>query len=134
MLSHAKDAIAALILLPLLAACAAPAREPIRSHRGEAAIGEELRLGAHTIKPVAILEDSRCPATLHCIWAGQLRVALTWLLPGGAAHPIEISLGQSASLAGGRLLLETASPDPEEGEPIAPERYRMRFVFIPDMP
>ena len=26
------------------------------------------------VRPLAVLEDSRCPATVHCVWAGRLRV------------------------------------------------------------
>ena len=38
-----------------------------------AALGGTAAVGEITVRPVELLEDSRCPAQVQCIWAGQVR-------------------------------------------------------------
>lgn len=47
--------------------------------RGEgvvaAGIGETANLGGGlTVRPLDVIEDSRCPANVTCVWAGRLRL------------------------------------------------------------
>ena len=63
----------ALPLFLALAACAtvpppAPPPGPV------APIGEPARVGGLVIRPLALLEDSRCPASVQCVWAGRVRI------------------------------------------------------------
>ena len=38
------------------------------------AIGKTIQLKNHTVKFVEVLEDSRCPEYVNCIWAGRARI------------------------------------------------------------
>lgn len=76
--------------LPLLAACSTVAGQ---GHA--AAIGQsfELRPGnsvavadAGTLRYDALVNDSRCPPDVQCIWAGDAEVAFTWTPRSGAAE------------------------------------------------
>src|SRR3546814_2440709 len=31
------------------------------------------------VQPVAVVEDSRCPMNVRCVWAGRVRVKMLWL-------------------------------------------------------
>lgn len=38
------------------------------------AIGKSMQLGDYTIKFVEVIEDSRCPSDVTCVWAGEAKV------------------------------------------------------------
>lgn len=64
--------------------------------------------GGYTLTPVKIVEDSRCPANVQCIWAGRLVVVVR--VDSQVAEPkardIEIQLGQGTVLGGYNITLE----------------------------
>jgi len=39
-----------------------------------ARLGEEVAVGDVRVRPLAVLEDSRCPIDVECVWAGRIRV------------------------------------------------------------
>src|SRR5262245_3093654 len=106
----------------LLAACAAPAgpvvadpapalplaqqiRADMARLEGElradgvvaAKIGETADLGGGlVVRPLAIIEDSRCPSNVQCIWAGRLRVRANV-----SGDDVELTLGEPAQTAHG---------------------------------
>ena len=116
-----------LILLLALAGCAtAP---PLSDETVTARLGEEVRLGALRIRPVAVLEDSRCPADVTCVWAGRIRVRVA---VSGAGEPV-FELNQPVALPGGaHLSLVAVAPprwnSPPPGvDPNAPQRFGFRL-------
>jgi hypothetical protein len=122
------------ILMPLLlAACVAPAAAPEpqndevrRYNEGveaqfaapgvvTARLGQTVRLGAAGVRPIAVVEDSRCPHDVECVWAGRLRLRVS--LSGVAGEP-ELTLGQAFALpGGGTLTLVAAAPAPWHDPP-----------------
>lgn len=40
------------------------------------AIGKTIQLKNHSIKFIEVLEDSRCPEYVNCIWAGRAKVSV----------------------------------------------------------
>ena len=63
-------------------------------------LGEEVRLGGEegiAVEFSSVLEDSRCPANVVCIWAGRATVAISLTtLADGATETVELALGDTA--------------------------------------
>jgi hypothetical protein len=104
------------------AANAAPALD-----RAVARIGETVRVHGIRVTPLRVLEDSRCPRTVRCIWAGRVRLAAR---VAGATR--ELTLGQPVPVSGGRLLLAGIAPErTRTGHGMPPRAYRFGFEFAP---
>lgn len=145
--------IRAIPLLLALAACVAPApdapppgeprSEEVRRYNESVAaafaapgvmrarLGETARLGDISVRPLAVVEDSRCPHDVQCVWAGRLRLRVS--ISGVAGEP-ELTLGQGFALPrGGTLTLVAAAPAPWHNPPAGIERGPAnRFGFRRD--
>lgn len=73
----------------------APTTTPAPNAPSPAGTGDLLQLGlgqsaeigpATTLRFDRIVSDSRCPADVQCVWAGEVRVALTLKSPAGSAE------------------------------------------------
>ena len=120
----------AAIAMLALAACAGPplAAEFAAPGVVTAGIGGTARLGDVTVRPIAVLEDSRCPRDVTCVWAGRLRLsAAVSAVPGTS----ELVLGQRFALpGGGAIVLVAATPEPRHAPPPGIDlRARSRFGF-----
>lgn len=79
--------------------------------RGEgivaAGIGETADLGGGlNVRPIEVLEDSRCPADVTCVWAGRLR-----LRASVSGEVIELIQGEaSAATRHGAVVLAVVKP------------------------
>ncbi len=99
------------------------------------ALGQTANAGGPIIKPLMILEDSRCPINARCVRAGDVRVLVMWVRPNSksaAGNPkIEVSLTQPAQIADGQLSLVNVSPGREagSGKSLKPSDYRFSFKF-----
>jgi len=80
------------------------------------------------VTPLAVLEDSRCPSNVQCVWAGRLRVSVRIEL-GSGSETRELTKGEPAQVADGALELVEGTPYPKSDETIAPEDYRFGFKF-----
>ena len=94
-----------------------------------ARLNEEVQIGDLRVKPLAVLEDSRCPVDVTCIWAGRVRLRVA---VSGAGEPV-MEIGQPVAVAGGRRLtlvavapLNWAHP-PAGTDPNAPKRFAFRL-------
>jgi len=88
-------------------------------------LGGIARLGDVEVRPLAILEDSRCPGDVVCIWAGRVRVRVT--ISGVPGEP-EMEIGEPVALPGGGAILLTAvAPHPSHR---SPSPAPARFAFI----
>jgi hypothetical protein len=107
-----------LLVLLALARCA-PA-PPLSAEAGTvtARLGEEVRLGNLRIRPVAVLEDSRCPADVTCVWAGRIRVRVA---VSGAGEPV-MELNQLVAVPGGSLSLVAVAPPKRHSPPPGVDR------------
>ena len=107
--------------------------------QGQAPAEVTLRVGETTfvenieIRFGGVLEDSRCPSDVACVWAGNAQAALGVGPPRGTQGPTERVLlnttegGQSGEAWGLRVTLVDLTPAPKSTQPIAPEDYRIRL-------
>jgi len=92
-----------------------------------AGLNETADLGSGlTVRPLSVIEDSRCPADVECVWAGRLR-----LRANVSGQDLEMTLGEPTQTAHGAVTLAVAKPAPfahwptEEIGP--PPAYRFGF-------
>jgi len=101
------------------AALAAPGVVAVRLNE-TANLGEGLR-----VRPLEVLEDSRCPQNARCVWAGRLRVRVA--VEGAGER--EVILGEAATATPrGSFALVALSPGPWTDWP-AERRPPYRFGF-----
>lgn len=105
-------------------AAEAPFRAPgaVTAH-----LNEEVQIGDLRVKPLAVVEDSRCPLDVTCVWAGRLRLRVA---VSGAGEPV-MEVGQPVTVAGGRRLTLTGAYPPNWAHPpagIDPHEPK-RFAF-----
>ena len=97
-----------------------------------ARIGQTALLEGVQVTPTRLVEDSRCPPLVRCIWAGRLRIEATILIQGGSEElRQEMTLGQAVSLPEGRLMLSAVEPAPAAGKALKPAAYRFVFSLVP---
>ena len=95
-----------------------------------ARLGQEVRIGDVHVRPVAVLEDSRCPIDVDCVWAGRIRVRVA---VRGAGEPV-MELDRPVPVPGGeRLILVAVAPPrwsrpPQGVDPNAPQRFAFRLT------
>jgi hypothetical protein len=90
-----------------------------------AAFGQTVRINQLALRPIAIVQDSRCPANANCVWAGQLIVDFRT----GRRGSIRLEQGKPLAVAGGRLTLVGATPQAIAGRKIPPQAYRFQLRF-----
>ncbi|MEO5972183.1 MAG: hypothetical protein ABIP91_02315 [Sphingomicrobium sp.] len=117
----------AAFLFIALSSCTTVAAAPPSSM---AAIGQTATVGPFAVRPIAVVEDSRCPADVQCVWAGRLRL-LTEFDHNGGAETLrrEMVLGTPVPLPEGSVTLSEARPAPIAGQRIEPRAYRFTFTF-----
>lgn len=122
--------LAAMAMLALLAGCAAPAATAAAPAGAvEARLGQTVRLGDLSVRPIAVLEDSRCPSGVQCVWAGRLRIRAAV----SGVGETELMLGQPFALPSGTLTLVAAAPAPSHRPPPGVETGpATRFAFRRD--
>ena len=118
---------------PLLAllALAACATVPPTSAGPTAAIGETATIGGLRVRPVELLEDSRCPALVQCVWAGQVRVLVDVTRGDGAHQQRELTLGKPQNIDWGMLTLVDVQPPRLAPGTTDPRAYRFTFTLAP---
>ena len=76
----------------------------------------------------AVVEDSRCPVGVVCVWEGNARVRLAVQHRGEEPIPVELDTSTrptpAAGVAGYRIELERVEPDPKPQGEVPRERYR----------
>ena len=79
-----------------------------------------------TITPQAVVEDSRCPEGVQCIWAGRAVIrAKLESVEGSITETFEI--GQTVTFGSQTIKFEALTPAPAQGKEIPDSSYR--FVF-----
>lgn len=82
-----------------------PADQPGHAYGG---LDETIRLGDLTVKPLEVIEDSRCPVDVLCAWSGRLMMRAE---VSGVAGPATISSLEPLALPGrGSLVLASVWP------------------------
>lgn len=93
-----------------------------------ARFSETVQVDGPQVTPVGLLEDSRCPKDVQCVWAGQVRISAKVHL-GSGTETHELTLGQPIQVADGKLTLVEVQPEAISGRNIYPEEYRFGFTF-----
>jgi hypothetical protein len=110
----------------LLTACATTSMP--RADGSDVALGQEAMVDGPVVKPVAVLEDSRCPMNARCVWAGQVRLKMLWVRSQGEKE-FELTLGEPKQLADGAITLISVRPDKRTDAVLKPSDYRFSFTF-----
>jgi hypothetical protein len=120
-----------------LAACASvgpgapypPPPPPVMSGSASATIGfgGQAMLNGLGIRPLAVIEDSRCAINVQCVWAGRLVLAIEIGQFGSAPLRTNMTLGQPLPVAGGRLTLVAAQPPKVAGAQPSPPASQFTF-------
>jgi len=108
-----------------LAGCATipPAETGPTAGLGQSASGNGL-----TVRPIKVVEDSRCPAAVNCVWAGRLTVRARMNGPGWTQIR-DFELGVPQAVDQFRVTLIAAEPQKQAGAEIDPRAYRFTFEF-----
>jgi hypothetical protein len=79
----------------------------------------------------AVVEDSRCPKGVDCIWAGNGKIMLKVSVGGGKATPLELSTNlepRQASFHGYTIKLLSLDPYPQKDVPIKRGAYAVTLL------
>lgn len=131
--------LALITALGLCACAAAPLEPPTRptapshySGQQTAGIDEAVRLSRLRIIPIEVIEDSRCPSDVVCVWAGRLVVRVMVQSPDFPTRTESMELGRGIALEDARsLTITSAEPVPRAGVAIQPSDYRLTFTLGP---
>ncbi|HRH20890.1 MAG TPA: hypothetical protein PLE81_09680 [Brevundimonas sp.] len=118
-----------------LASCAAtPATGGPSYFSGQrtAGLDEAVRLSNLRIIPLEVVEDSRCPTDVDCVWAGRLVVRVMIQSSAFPTRTESMELGRGIALEDARSLTITAAePDRVSGVAVRPSDYRLTFTLGP---
>ena len=81
------------------------------------------------IKFLSVVEDSRCPEGVNCIWAGVAKIKLQ-LRKNGKTGEFELNTNQldkSITFEGYEIKLAALTPYPKSGTAIKPAAYSATF-------
>ena len=119
-----------IILLSLSACVTTPTTETPLADGNNVPLGRSAYVDGPIIRPVKVIEDSRCPMNARCIWAGSVKIEAIWVRPGDD-RTVELELGKAVPLADGSLELADVSPSrmAGEGRELKPSDYRFSFRF-----
>ena len=76
-----------------------------------------------------MIEDSRCPINVRCVWAGRLVVRSRGDAAAAGGETRDLELGQPQPVADGALTLVAAEPAKLAGAETDPRAYRFTFAF-----
>lgn len=113
-----------------LSACATVAQDaqtPIVDN-GPVGLGQRVYVDGPVVTPLQVLEDSRCPANVMCVWAGQVRLKVR-VATGRKSREMILINNQPVQVADGQLTLTGVTPDKVVGSPGMPPPYRFTFQF-----
>ena len=119
--------LAALVLTGTATGCASALARPAAPHPQVAALGSTIVVGSMRITPIAVIEDSRCPAGTQCIWAGRVVVRVT-ISSLTAKLTRSMTMGQPVSIGGKDVVLVAVSPGKTKA-PTKPAAYRFTFAW-----
>ena len=121
-----------IILLVAVGIYAFYKKEDIGSVSGNGiAIGEKVTMSGVSITPLAVTEDSRCPADVQCVWAGTVVVKVL-VEKGDLKKELNFTPGNSATEFSDKLIaLDKLTPDRKSTGEIPQADYRFEFSVIP---
>ena len=128
--------IATLLLVLTLAACrsaGAPApRVASLSEEIQLAPSEQVVFGQSlNVQFIRVVEDSRCPSDVTCVWAGEVKIEVSTRIDDAAAERHEVTSSEPATVGAFRIVVVQVQPEKISTRPIAPEEYRVTLKVQP---
>ncbi len=121
-----------LIMLAAFAAACGTQTTQVQTESLDVYYGESVKIPGDTttVKFTDVTADSRCPANVQCVWAGEATIALT---VGGTQH-VSLTLGADASKAtaragGGQMTFTALKPAPVANSTINKADYVATLKF-----
>lgn len=75
----------------------------------------------------SLIEDSRCPKGMTCVWAGTVLIKVSFH-EGSNIHPFKIFLGKDTTINGYKIIFTDLTPYPDMDKPVPqPENIRATF-------
>ncbi len=93
----------------------------------DAGLNEKVSGLGISITPLEVLEDSRCPSDVVCIWIGQVRLKAKLSSGLGETEQIFIS-GQAITTEAEEIILSEVFPAAYSTQQIKPADYRFQFT------
>ncbi len=121
--------IVAFLLTGLGAGAAAAPSRPAIQQSPVTSLGTPIVAGSMRITPTAIVEDSRCPARVACVWPGRVVVRVT-MSSLTAKLTRNMTVGETVSIGGKDVTLVAVTPG-KTTTAIKPAAYRFRFTVQP---
>lgn len=91
-----------------------------------ARIGETVSGAGVSITVLRVLEDSRCPVDVTCVWEGRVRVEIT-LISGLGSGTQVFEIGQPITTEAEEVLLTQVTPTPRSTQTVTPQDYSFTF-------
>lgn len=114
------------LLTLALAACATV---PPVAANPTTALGQTAYVDGLRVKPISIVEDSRCPVDVTCVWAGRLVILAEVDFHGGSeSWRGPLTLGQPYAYGGETVTLVSAQSTKRTDTPAEPSDYRFTFA------
>ena len=121
--------IVPIVVAAFLAACT-PKSTPPPPPGPTGGFDEAILVNSLRLRPVDLVEDSRCPINVQCVWAGRVRIGVRIGAPDGSGiEPRELTLGEPASVHGGTLTLVRVEPEKKFAGSVEREAYRFTFTY-----
>lgn len=94
-----------------------------------ASVGGVAIVDGVSIRPLSIVEDSRCPTDVVCVWAGRLIILAEVEFGGGSeAWRGPLTLGEPHSHGSETVTLVSAVPGKLAATPVRASDYRFTFA------
>ena len=126
------SARAAVLILVVVGASAA--RKPVRlDEEFDLRAGQKVSIDKKnlTLSFVSVIEDSRCPQGVDCIWAGNATVRITVTRAGGKAEQCDLKTDMEPpekQVGAYRIDLIKLQPYPKQDVPIKSADYVARLI------
>lgn len=93
-----------------------------------ASINERILNNGVYITPLVVVSDSRCPANVNCVWAGEVAVKVK-LEKNGVTNEVEFKEGTSVNFQGSTVSLNIVLPQKTTAQ-IQQKDYRLTFKVV----
>ncbi len=96
----------------------------LKNGQGTLKLNQTGTFGNFSITPIAVVEDSRCPSDVQCIWAGRARIMFKVKIGNSNGFEKELEVGKSAHDSDFVYELKDVSPQAMSTHAIANGEYR----------
>lgn len=98
---------------------------------GNPGLNDSVILGDIIVTPIEVLEDSRCPLDVTCVWAGVLSVKVKFQNVNNLDDVVYfiLNLTNKASFNGKTITIKSVEPLPYSGKKISSKDYKFEFVL-----